>query len=51
MLGSDWPICEVSGGYDRVMQALFKLTDELVDAERAALQGGTAIRCYELQLI
>lgn len=51
MLGSDWPICEVSGGYDRVMQALFKLTDELVDAERAALQGGTAIHCYELQLI
>jgi L-fuconolactonase len=51
MLGSDWPICEVSGGYDRVIQALFKLTDELVDAERAALQGGTAIRCYELQLV
>lgn len=50
MLGSDWPICEVAGGYDRVMQALFKLTDGLADAELVALRGDTAARCYGLRL-
>ena len=25
MFGSDWPICEVAGGYQRVMRALVEL--------------------------
>jgi L-fuconolactonase len=50
MFGSDWPICEVAGGYLRVMRTLDELASDLTDIERAALQGGTAIRCYGLRV-
>lgn len=50
MFGSDWPICEVAGGYQRVMRALVELAKELSNDERAALRGGTAIECYGLSL-
>ena len=50
MFGSDWPICEVAGGYDRVMRALVELTADSSEAERTALRGETAIRCYGLEL-
>lgn len=50
MFGSDWPICEVAGGYQRVMRSLVELTCGLTEAERAALRGDTAVRCYGLKL-
>jgi L-fuconolactonase len=50
MFGSDWPICEVAGGYARVTGALLDLAVELSDEERSALRGGTAIDCYGLSL-
>lgn len=49
MFGSDWPICEVAGGYRRVMRALLELASDLTDDERTALRGATAIRCYGLR--
>jgi len=48
MFGSDWPICEVAGGYETVVGALFELISELRPHERDALRGGTATRCYRL---
>lgn len=50
MLGSDWPICEVAGGYQRVMRALFELARGLSHEELSALRGDTAVRCYGLRL-
>ncbi len=50
MFGSDWPICEVAGGYQRIMRALLELADELSDDDKSALRGETAIRCYGLSL-
>lgn len=50
MIGSDWPICEVAGGYERVMEALAELIGGLSEADRAALRGGTAVHCYGLGL-
>jgi len=50
MIGSDWPICEVAGGYDRVLAALNELTEGLSEPERTALRGGTAEYCYGLDL-
>lgn len=50
MFGSDWPICDVAGGYQRITRALRELAAELSNDDRAALQGGTAIRCYGLSL-
>ncbi len=48
MFGSDWPICEVAGGYDSVSGAIFRLAEELSVTERDAILGGTATRCYGL---
>lgn len=48
MFGSDWPVCELAGGYERVTGALFALFDELADHERAALLSGTASAVYHL---
>ncbi len=48
MFGSDWPICEVAGGYGAVVGSLFQLFDELDPPARSALRGGTATRCYGL---
>lgn len=50
MFGSDWPICEVAGGYEAVAGALFSLIDELDEPARAALRGETAARFYGLEL-
>ncbi len=46
MFGSDWPICEVAGGYGAVASALFGLIDELDVAAQAAVRGGTALEFY-----
>jgi L-fuconolactonase len=51
MFGSDWPICEVAGGYQQITLALLELANGLTDDERTALRGGTAIRCYGLSLM
>lgn len=49
MLGSDWPICEVAGGYGTVMGALVELTKCLSADEQSEVRGGTAIRFYGLK--
>jgi L-fuconolactonase len=50
MFGSDWPICEVAGGYDVVAKALFSIFDELSPTDRAAVMGNTASAVYGLKL-
>jgi L-fuconolactonase len=50
MFGSDWPICEVAGGFERVMGALLELAGDLSNEERRALRGATAIDCYGLSV-
>nr|WP_234426574.1 amidohydrolase family protein [Streptomyces niger] len=48
LFGSDWPVCELAGGY----AAVRALTDDLLGGctatERAAVLGGTALRVYGL---
>ena len=50
MFGSDWPICEVAGGYRRVMRALLGLASGLTVTELSALRGDTAVHCYGLKM-
>lgn len=49
MSGSDWPVCELAGGYGEVR----RFTDELLagygETERALVLGGCARRVYRLQ--
>lgn len=44
--GSDWPVVNLAGGYDRWREATLKLLAPLSDAERAAVLGGNAARVY-----
>lgn len=48
MFGSDWPVCVLVGGYDRVIAAAEEVTDDLTAAEAAQVFGGTAMRVYGL---
>jgi L-fuconolactonase len=50
MFGSDWPVCEVAGGYDRVAEALFGIFGEFTLQDRGAMLGNTAISVYGLDL-
>jgi len=44
--GSDWPVVNLAGGYDRWREATQALTGSLSETEQAALLGGNAARIY-----
>jgi L-fuconolactonase len=44
--GSDWPVLNLAGGYDRWRAATQALLAPLPEAERAAVLGGNAVRFY-----
>jgi L-fuconolactonase len=48
MWGSDWPVVNLAGGYDRWREASLKYLARLNPAERGAILGGTAERFYGL---
>ena len=50
MFGSDWPVCELAGTYDRVYDAAAYALGALTAGERAAVFGGNAIEAYRLEV-
>jgi L-fuconolactonase len=46
MWGSDWPVVNLAGGYDRWMETSVACLSALSGDERAAIFGGTAARFY-----
>jgi L-fuconolactonase len=48
MYGSDWPVCVIAGGYDKVINLAKALAADLSQEETDALFGKTAIRVYKL---
>jgi L-fucono-1,5-lactonase len=42
MFGSDWPVAELAGGYQRAWGAISPILGELPPADRDAVLGGTA---------
>lgn len=48
MFGSDWPVCELVGGYPAVWETTQGLLVGLSDAEREAVMGTTATRVYSI---
>ncbi|MFC4945978.1 amidohydrolase family protein [Pseudonocardia sp. GCM10023141] len=48
MFGSDWPVCELAGGYPAVWETTRVFLEQLTGAERAAVLGTTAERVYAL---
>ncbi|MEV4178612.1 amidohydrolase family protein [Nonomuraea sp. NPDC049709] len=49
MFGSDWPVCLLAAGYERVAGAADELCAGLSESERADVFAGTAQRAYRLQ--
>jgi L-fuconolactonase len=50
MFGSDWPVAELDGGYQRVSGTLLRILGELPARQRAAIGGGTATAFYGLNV-
>jgi L-fuconolactonase len=48
MWGSDWPVVDLGGGYARWRGAADALLAGLSLADRASIDGGTAMRFYGL---
>jgi L-fuconolactonase len=46
--GSDWPVCTVAGDYSRTMSVLAHYLSRKPESERAAVMGGNAQRCWNL---
>ena len=48
MIGSDWPVCLLSGEYGPTMQIVTHFLDQFPVAEREKVLGANAIRFYRL---
>lgn len=48
MWGSDWPVVNLAGGYEKWQSATMSLIGGLEVSERAAILGGTAVQFYGL---
>jgi L-fuconolactonase len=51
MFGSDWPVLTVASTYKRWVETVDAWLAPLTPAERAAIQGETATRIYQLSTI
>lgn len=49
MYGSDWPVCEVAGGYRRAYELATELVSGLTTAEQQLIFGATATHWYRLE--
>ena len=48
MVGSDWPVCEVAGGYDKAIGVVTQFLAPFSDTEKEAVWGGNARDFYGL---
>ncbi len=49
MIGSDWPVCTLSGQYVEVMNVVLDYAAELSESERAAVLGETCAKFYRVE--
>ena len=48
MFGSDWPVCNVAGGYDRMIGIVENYTSKLTALEQADFWGNNAVDFYRI---
>ncbi|HEU5457832.1 MAG TPA: amidohydrolase family protein, partial [Terracidiphilus sp.] len=48
MIGSDWPVCMLSGTYGETVGIVKRYVERLTETERAAVMGGNCARFYGL---
>jgi L-fuconolactonase len=51
MIGSDWPVCTLSGDYESVMKIVIEYLQRLSAAEQAAVLGGNCARFYQIAAV
>lgn len=51
MFGSDWPVCNVAGGYQQMLSIVKNYTSELSAGEQAGFWGQNAAEFYNLEVI
>ncbi len=51
MIGSDWPVCTLSGDYGSVMAIGVDYTQPLSASERASILGGACARIYRIDTV
>jgi L-fuconolactonase len=49
MFGSDWPVCELAGSYERVFGSLVEALGPIGASEKEQIFGGTAVQFYGLE--
>jgi len=49
LFGSDWPVCQVAGGYDKMMDIVKNYFASFSANEQALFFGGNAINFYQLK--
>jgi len=49
MLGSDWPVCRLSGEYEEVMAIPMDYFNECNESEKRNILSQNAIDCYQLE--
>ncbi|WP_327005091.1 amidohydrolase family protein [Dactylosporangium sp. NBC_01737] len=50
MFGSDWPVCLLAASYRGVLDTMRDLLQDVAEADRAAIFGGTAAAFYRLDI-
>jgi L-fuconolactonase len=50
MIGSDWPVCRVAGGYPTVMGIVMEYIKKFSPSDQTNILGGNAIKAYKLKL-
>lgn len=48
LFGSDWPVCNVAGGYEKMLSIVQNYTSALTQNEQGLFWGGNAVRFYKL---
>ncbi len=48
LFGSDWPVCNLAGGYEKALEVVKGYTSSLTAIEQAGFWGGNAKKCYHL---
>jgi L-fuconolactonase len=49
MIGSDWPVCTVSGDYAQTLEIIFRFVESLPASDRDAILGGNCARVYGVE--
>jgi L-fuconolactonase len=48
MIGSDWPVCTLSGDYTQTLGVVLDFLDRLTEEQREGILGGNCAHIYQI---